>query len=189
MVGEIWQGPEIGVHSVSHCLCWPSKHLSAKHLFSHLHVDCSLPFKVQNHYPNILFWFQLNMLFKMRALAILANYSVFLSLSYVCCCCLVVKSCPTLLWPHEPPGFSVHGISQARILEWFAVSFSRGSSNPGIEPLSIALVGRFFTTEPPEQPLSCVCVLLNSCLICRGTEEISPSRRTLILNKQLCVGI
>ena len=31
---------------------------------------------------------------------------------------------------HSPPGFSVHGILQARILEWVAVSFSRGSSLP-----------------------------------------------------------
>ena len=47
------------------------------------------------------------------------------------------KSCLTLLWPrglYSPPGSSVHGISQARILEWVAISFSRGSSNPGIEP-------------------------------------------------------
>ena len=47
------------------------------------------------------------------------------------------KSCLTLLWPHglySPPGSSVHGISQARILKWVAISFSRGSSNPGIEP-------------------------------------------------------
>ena len=30
----------------------------------------------------------------------------------------------------SPPGFSIHGISQARILEWVAISFSRGSSQP-----------------------------------------------------------
>ena len=29
---------------------------------------------------------------------------------------------------YSPPGFSVHGISQARALEWVAISFSRGSS-------------------------------------------------------------
>jgi len=33
----------------------------------------------------------------------------------------------------SPAGSSVHGIFQARILEWFAISFSRGSSDPGIE--------------------------------------------------------
>ena len=42
----------------------------------------------------------------------------------------VAKSCPTLCDPTDcsPPGSSVHGISQARILKWVAVSFSRGSS-------------------------------------------------------------
>ena len=46
------------------------------------------------------------------------------------CCCLVAKSCPTLCDPMDCslPGSSVHGISQARILEWFAISYSRGSS-------------------------------------------------------------
>ena len=40
------------------------------------------------------------------------------------------QSCPTLCDPVDcsPPGFSVHGILQARILEWVAISFSRGSS-------------------------------------------------------------
>ena len=40
-----------------------------------------------------------------------------------CCCCLVVKSCPTLCDPMDcsPRGSSVHGISQARILEWVAI--------------------------------------------------------------------
>ena len=48
------------------------------------------------------------------------------------CCggCLVTESCLTLCDPMDcsSPGSSVHGISQARILEWAAVSFSRGSS-------------------------------------------------------------
>ena len=34
------------------------------------------------------------------------------------------------LWPHGPPGSSVHGILQARILEWIAIPFCRGSSQP-----------------------------------------------------------
>ena len=65
--------------------------------------------------------------------------------------CSVAHSCLTFCHPMDcsPPGFSVHGISQARILEWVAISFSRGSPNPGIEPTSSALAGRFFTTEPP----------------------------------------
>ena len=47
------------------------------------------------------------------------------------------------------PGSSVHGISQAIILEWVAVSFSRNLPNSGIKPTSPALTGEFFTTEPP----------------------------------------
>ena len=43
---------------------------------------------------------------------------------------LVVQSCPTLCDPMDcsPPGFSVHGISQARILEWATIPFFRGPS-------------------------------------------------------------
>ena len=43
---------------------------------------------------------------------------------------LVIQSCPTLCDPMNcsPPGFSVHGILQARILAWVAISFFRGSS-------------------------------------------------------------
>ena len=44
-------------------------------------------------------------------------------------CCLVAKLCLTLCNPMDcsPPGSSVHGISQARILEWVSIPFSRGS--------------------------------------------------------------
>ena len=44
--------------------------------------------------------------------------------------CLVTQSCATLCYPMDcsPPGSSVQGIFQARILEWVAISFSRGSS-------------------------------------------------------------
>ena len=39
----------------------------------------------------------------------------------------------------SPPGSSVHGILQARILEWVAIPFSRDLPDPGIEPRSLAL--------------------------------------------------
>ena len=44
----------------------------------------------------------------------------------------VAQSCPTLSDPMDcsPPGSSVHGVFQARVLEWGAISFSRGSSPP-----------------------------------------------------------
>ena len=47
----------------------------------------------------------------------------------VYCCCSVAQSCLTLCDPKECSS-SVHGISQARTLEWFAISFSRVSSWP-----------------------------------------------------------
>ena len=52
----------------------------------------------------------------------------------------------------SPPGSSVHGISQVRILEWAASSSSRGSSQPRDWtrfPVPPALAGGFFTTELP----------------------------------------
>ena len=59
------------------------------------------------------------------------------------------------LRPHglySPPGSPVHGILQARILEWVAMPFSRGSSWPGDQTClscGSCTAGGFFTTEPP----------------------------------------
>ena len=50
----------------------------------------------------------------------------YLVAGYLLACSIVSDS----LWPPGPPGSSIHGISQARILEWVAISFSRGSSRP-----------------------------------------------------------
>ena len=58
----------------------------------------------------------------------------FLIILHLCfsllCCCLAAQSCLTLWNPMDcrPPGSSLHGILQARILEWVAISFSRESS-------------------------------------------------------------
>ena len=50
------------------------------------------------------------------------------------------------------PGSPVHGISQARILEWVPFPSPGDLPDPGIRPASPALPGGFFTTEPPEIP-------------------------------------
>ena len=65
----------------------------------------------------------------------------------VCVCVLVIQSCLTLCNPmnYAPPDFSVHGILQARILEWIAIPFSRGSSQPRDRILVSCIAGRFFT--------------------------------------------
>jgi len=52
----------------------------------------------------------------------------------------------------SPPGSSVHGILQARMLEWVAISFARGSQ-PRDQTHVSCLAGGFFTTEPPGKPI------------------------------------
>ena len=67
----------------------------------------------------------------------------------------VAQSCAPLCYPVEysPPGSSVHGILQARILEWVAISFSRGSSQSRDQTQVSCIAGRFFnlrvTREAP----------------------------------------
>ena len=60
---------------------------------------------------------------------------------------LVTKLCPALCDAMDCslPGSSVRGISQARILEWVAISFSRGSSPPSDRTWVSCVAGRFFT--------------------------------------------
>ena len=55
------------------------------------------------------------------------------------------------LQPHglELQISSVHEISQARIVEWIAISSSKDIPDPRIEPVSPALAGRFVTIKPP----------------------------------------
>ena len=57
---------------------------------------------------------------------------------FVCVCVCTRSVVLTLYDPMDgsPPGPSVHGISQARIQEWIAISFSRGSSSPRDQTLS-----------------------------------------------------
>ena len=61
----------------------------------------------------------------------------------------VSESCPTLC---DPMDRTVHGIFQARILEWVAVPFSRGFSQPRIKPRSPALQVDSLPAEPPGKP-------------------------------------
>ena len=68
-----------------------------------------------------------------------------------------IPACPALCNPmdHRPPGSSVHGILQARILEWVAIPPPGDLPDPGIKPESLrfpALAGGFFTTSPPVKP-------------------------------------
>ena len=74
--------------------------------------------------------------------------------------CVCAQSCPSLddAMDCSPPGSSVYEISQSRILEWVAISSSRGSFWPtdqGIHVSSISCIaGGFFTSEPLGKPVS-----------------------------------
>ena len=54
---------------------------------------------------------------------------------------------------YSPPGSSVHGILQARMLEGVAIPSSGDLPNPGIEPRSLALQADSISSEPPEKPV------------------------------------
>ena len=68
---------------------------------------------------------------------------------YVFVCMLGIQSCLTLYKPMDcgPPVSSVHGILQALILEWVAISFYRGSSQPRDQTQVPCIAGRFFKAE------------------------------------------
>ena len=63
----------------------------------------------------------------------------------------VTQSCPTLCDPMDCslPGSSIHGIFQARVLEWGAISFSGDLPDLGIEPGSPALQADALPSKPP----------------------------------------
>ena len=63
---------------------------------------------------------------------------------------IVTQSCVRLFATMDCslPDFSLHGILQARILEWVAISFSRDLPDPGIEPGSPALQADALPSEP-----------------------------------------
>ena len=63
-----------------------------------------------------------------------------------------------MYWDHidcNPPGFSVHRISQARILEWVATPFAKVSSQPRDWTCVSCLVGRLLKADPPGKPHNC----------------------------------
>jgi len=76
----------------------------------------------------------------------LVKAMVFLVLMYGCES-EIAQSCPTLCDPIDCslPGCSVHGIFQAIVLEWIAISFSRGSSQPRARTWASHIVDRRFT--------------------------------------------
>ena len=83
-------------------------------------------------------------------------------LSYLSEWVIITQSCLTVCNPmdYSLPGSYVHGILQARILEWVAIPFSRGSSQPRDQTQVSCIAGRFFTVwatraDPPYASLTC----------------------------------
>ena len=86
----------------------------------------------------------------------------------------VAKSCPTLCNPIgcSLPGSSVHGIFQAIVLEWIAISFSRGSSQPRDRTRVSLIVDRRFTVWASLSPKTWVCFQTYHLFILNGVHLI-----------------
>ena len=95
----------------------------------------------------------------------------------VCVCvCLVSQLCTTLWDPMDcsPPGSSIHGFSQPRILEWVAVSFSRESSQLKDWTSVSYIASQCFTIEPPGKPLLAGFTLLYQNVWLKGEKHSQP---------------
>ena len=108
--------------------------------------------------------------------------------------CRDLAACPTLCDPMDCslPGSSVHGILKARILEWMAISFSRGSSWPRDRTWVSCIAGRFFTIS--NRGLSTLVEFefpalkaKSYCLTCVGHTEAST--HSLISVKFILIGL
>ena len=109
----------------------------------------------------------------------------------------VAQSCPTLCHPMDCslPSSSIHGILQARILEWVTIPFSRGSSQPRDWLRSPALQADSSPSEPPGKPKNRILMLFTQRLKKTGWgTKASPGQdssimRSVFLKKQKYIWI
>ena len=102
----------------------------------------------------------------------------------------VAQSCPTLYDPMDCsiPGSSIHGIFQARVLEWVAISFSRGSSQPRDRTWVSHIAGRRFTVwatrEASLEPVSYnqKCNWASAFVTCCTMER--PNTKSMVFYKE-----
>ena len=111
------------------------------------------------------------------------------------CCCLVAKLCLTLCDPVDCSlsGSSVQGISQARILEWVAIPFSRGSSWPRNRTcISCTASGFFWVTREAQRKLIflLVCIWVGNieCQFLIGIDELTHQMTCFLLARFWKIG-
>ena len=105
----------------------------------------------------------------------------------------VSQLCPTLCNPVDCrlPGSSIHGIFQARVLEWVATSFSRGSSWPRDQTLVSRIVGGFFTVWATREEIQWrlghfLNLMIKHCLLNLGLSKIIlNSKKDLIFTRNI----
>ena len=89
-----------------------------------------------------------------------------LAIYFTCTCAKSLQFYPTLCDSVDcsPPGSSVPGVLQARILEWVAMPCSRGSSWSRDQTHVSCIAGGFFTDGPPGKPLSILYIVSIVCI-------------------------
>ena len=97
----------------------------------------------------------------------------------------VAQSCLTLC---DPMNDAVHGIFQARILEWVAFPFSRGSSQPRGRTQISRIAGGFFTRGAPREALMFKGKPQNTCLEIFNTHLVRPPKEADLYINQHCIG-
>ena len=104
-----------------------------------------------------------------------------LVLQFTCSCSSVANSCLTFWHPKDcsPPGSSVHGISQAGILEWVAISFSRGSSSPR-DQTRVSRIGRgivyLWATRAAHCSSLCMCIVRVTSVVLLMTSTVKAMK-------------
>ena len=114
-----------------------------------LHFQINLKISLSIFFFKWDFWWDSGIVLSLQinlAIMSILTISVFCAKNMVCMRAKSLQSCPTLcdLMNCKLPVSSVHGIFQARILEWVAMPFSRGSSYPRDRTWVSCTVGRFF---------------------------------------------
>ena len=129
------------IRFISHLLCWPSHEWTFP-------CGISWTWSTSVLLESMIKWPSICLVY-LKAFPWSKPQSIFILILTTCVyvCVLVTQSCLTLCNPVDcsPPGSSVHGILQARMLEWVAVPFSTGSSQLWDQTQVSCIAGIFFT--------------------------------------------